>query len=127
MDTSQKNSAGDYIRNNLDAVMSMASPGRVMKTGFAPDGKGAGVVHIYPGEAYSRDAERETDALIDHLFYHPNTAPNLCVILIQRLVTSNPSPRYVLAGFVRARPLCEAWRALRVEREQDQQEVEGPQ
>jgi uncharacterized protein (DUF1800 family) len=32
---------------------------------------------------------------IDNLFYHPNTAPYVCVQMIHQLVTSNPSPAYV--------------------------------
>jgi len=40
-------------------------------------------------------AEQEVDALIDHLFYHKNTPPFVAYRLIQRMVTSNPSPRYV--------------------------------
>jgi len=42
-----------------------------------------------------KDALYETDALLDHLFHHPNVAPFVAKSLIQRLVTSNPSPRYV--------------------------------
>mmetsp|Transcript_34397 Transcript_34397/g.94802 ORF Transcript_34397/g.94802 Transcript_34397/m.94802 type:complete len:1606 (+) Transcript_34397:291-5108(+) len=45
----------------------------------------------------SRDAAHEVEALLDHLFWHPNTAPFIAIRLIQRLVTSNPSPRYVAA------------------------------
>ena len=44
-----------------------------------------------------RDAEQETEALLDHLFHHQNTAPFLARQLIQRFVVSNPSPRYVAA------------------------------
>ena len=44
-----------------------------------------------------RDAEHETAALIDHLLWHQNTAPFTAQRLTQRLTTSNPSPRYVLA------------------------------
>ena len=44
-----------------------------------------------------RDAEYETDALLEDLFRHQNTAPFIARHLIQRLVTSNPSPRYVEA------------------------------
>jgi len=44
-----------------------------------------------------RDAELEVEALLDHLVHHPNTAPFLARQLIQRFVTSNPSPRYVEA------------------------------
>ena len=45
-----------------------------------------------------RDAMYETEALLDHLFYHPNVAPFVAIRLIQRLVSSNPSPRYVAAA-----------------------------
>ncbi len=34
-------------------------------------------------------------AAIDALFQHPNTAPFFCKQLIQKLVTSNPTPQYV--------------------------------
>lgn len=37
----------------------------------------------------------EINALLDHLFAHPNTAPFVARFLIQRLVSSNPSPQYV--------------------------------
>lgn len=39
--------------------------------------------------------EADLDAAIDCLFNHPNTGPFICRQLIQRLVTSNPSPGYV--------------------------------
>jgi cullin-associated NEDD8-dissociated protein 1 len=42
-----------------------------------------------------RDAEWEVEALLDHLFEHDSTAPFVAHKLLQRLVTSNPSPRYV--------------------------------
>ena len=47
--------------------------------------------------AQPRQVEYETEALIDHLLYHQNTAPYIAKLLIQRMVTSNPSPRYVSA------------------------------
>ena len=37
----------------------------------------------------------EIDALIDHVFYHDNTAVFVARKLIMRLITSNPSPRYI--------------------------------
>ena len=46
----------------------------------------------------ARDAAYETEALLDHLAYHRNTGPFLAYRLIQRLVTSNPSPRYMRAA-----------------------------
>ena len=41
-----------------------------------------------------RDLMYETEALLGHLMMHQNTAPFIAHRLIQRLVTSNPSPRY---------------------------------
>lgn len=38
---------------------------------------------------------QDVESAIDNLFYHPNTAPFFCKQLIQRLVTSNPSPAYI--------------------------------
>ena len=37
----------------------------------------------------------DVDAAIDNLFNHPNVGPFIGRLLIQRLVTSNPSPEYV--------------------------------
>jgi uncharacterized protein (DUF1800 family) len=39
--------------------------------------------------------EEDLRMLLDTLFRHPNTGPFVCRQLIQRLVTSNPSPGYV--------------------------------
>jgi cullin-associated NEDD8-dissociated protein 1 len=47
------------------------------------------------GNHYASAAEHETEALIDHVFEHDNTPPFVAVRMIQRLTTSNPSPRYV--------------------------------
>ena len=49
------------------------------------------------GEFTARDAEHETDALLEYYSNHPNNAPFIASNLIQRFVTSNPSPRYVKA------------------------------
>ena len=43
-------------------------------------------------------AEHETEALLDHLFEHKNTAPFVAFRMIQRLVGSNPTPRFVKAA-----------------------------
>jgi hypothetical protein len=40
-------------------------------------------------------AEENLDAALDNLFHHPNVGPFLARRLIQRLVTSNPTPGYV--------------------------------
>jgi uncharacterized protein (DUF1800 family) len=42
-----------------------------------------------------RDAQYETDAALDHYFYHSNTAPFLATRLSQRFGISNPSPGYM--------------------------------
>ncbi|CAB9496881.1 Protein of unknown function (DUF1800) [Seminavis robusta] len=42
-----------------------------------------------------RDAYHETDATLDHYFYHPNTGPFVAYRFAQRFGISNPSPRYV--------------------------------
>jgi uncharacterized protein (DUF1501 family)/uncharacterized protein (DUF1800 family) len=49
------------------------------------------------GEFTVRDAEHETDALLEYYGSHPNNAPFMASTMIQRFVTSNPSPRYVKA------------------------------
>lgn len=56
----------------------------------------------YPGVALvdgvlpaGGNATTELDAALDNLFHHPNVGPFMAFRLIQRLVTSNPSPAYV--------------------------------
>ena len=39
----------------------------------------------------------EINAFLDHLFQHPNTGPFVARLLIQRLTSSNPSPKYIEA------------------------------
>ena len=41
------------------------------------------------------DAAADLDAALDIIFQHPNVGPFLSKLLIQRLVTSNPTPGYV--------------------------------
>jgi uncharacterized protein (DUF1501 family) len=48
-------------------------------------------------ESTAGKAAYETDAALDHYFYHDNTAPFLALRMIQRMVTSNPSPGYIQA------------------------------
>ena len=45
----------------------------------------------------TRDAIHETEAVLDHYFYHANTAPFLATRIIKRFGISNPSPRYIKA------------------------------
>ena len=40
-------------------------------------------------------AIEEINAFLDHLFNHPNTAPFIARLLIQRMTVSNPSPTYI--------------------------------
>jgi uncharacterized protein (DUF1800 family) len=50
---------------------------------------------FYDGNPDVKDAQYETDAALDHYFYHQNTAPFLALRLIQRFGISNPSPRFL--------------------------------
>jgi len=43
----------------------------------------------------NQDGATDLKMTLDALFNHPNTGPFICAQLIQRLVTSNPSPAYV--------------------------------
>jgi len=54
----------------------------------------------YPGAEKSRlppgqTAERDLADALDNIFHHPNVGPFIARRLIQRLVTSNPSPAYI--------------------------------
>jgi hypothetical protein len=48
-----------------------------------------------PIDPTQRDGLYETDAILQTYVSHPNTAPFVATKLIQSLVTSNPSPRFV--------------------------------
>lgn len=43
----------------------------------------------------NQPAEQDLDTTLDTIFNHPNVGPFICRQLIQRLVTSNPSPGYL--------------------------------
>lgn len=47
------------------------------------------------GAATAATMDSDLKTALDNIFYHPNTGPFICRQLIQRLVTSNPSPGYV--------------------------------
>lgn len=47
------------------------------------------------GEQNERDAQYQTEAVLEHYFHQPNVAPFLCVRLMQRFGFSNPGKRYV--------------------------------
>ena len=46
-------------------------------------------------DAATHEAHDETDAALDHYFYHPNTAPFLALRFAQRFGISNPSPGFI--------------------------------
>jgi uncharacterized protein (DUF1800 family) len=48
-----------------------------------------------PANCTADAAERDLNLAIDHIYNHPNVAPFISKQLIQKLVTSNPSPAYV--------------------------------
>eukprot|EP00971_Amphidinium_carterae_P337823 6474864-Amphidinium_carterae.1 len=52
---------------------------------------------LQPGFPTDKTALAEVEALLDHLSTHPNVAPFMSRILIQRFVSSTPSPEYVAA------------------------------
>jgi uncharacterized protein (DUF1800 family) len=61
---------------------------------------GAKRVLDYPGAAFTQipagqAPQQDLDDALDNIFRHPNVAPFISKQLIQRLVTSNPSPQYV--------------------------------
>lgn len=58
------------------------------------------VVLSYPGALLTeippnQSPEKDLKDALDNIFHHPNVGPFICKQLIQRLVTSNPSPEYV--------------------------------
>ena len=92
-----------YLMNLRSTVGIGGSPATGFKFSFRnPPNLMPGVGEEYPHIAgWDRIAMRtpmvanEIDALIDHVFYHDNTAVFVARKLIMRLVNSNPSPRYI--------------------------------
>ena len=66
--------------NSLYANVCYAFPGLI------PDYSSNGI-----GEQTIRDAQYETEAVLDTYFYHDNVAPFLCPRIMQRFGFSNPS------------------------------------
>ncbi len=81
-----------YLANKASSV-SIAHGGSANYFGFRNPPQ-----HMTLVDATQRDALYETEALLDHLFYHQSVAPFVGYRLIQRLVSSNPSPRYMAAA-----------------------------
>ncbi len=63
---------------------------QTLSPGLIPDYSPGGV-----GEQNLRDAQYETDAVLDTYFFQDNVAPFICIRLLQRFGFSNPSPRFV--------------------------------
>jgi uncharacterized protein (DUF1800 family) len=61
------------------------------QSGLIPDYTSVGGL----GEFNLRDAQYQTEAVIDNYFYQDNVAPFLCTRVMQRFSFSNPLPRYV--------------------------------
>lgn len=81
----------DHIRvEGLTTNTSYSFPNPVHFMGLIKDQWPYGI-----GETNLRDAQYETDAVLEHYFYDDNVAPFLCIRFIQRFGVSNPSPRYV--------------------------------
>jgi len=50
---------------------------------------------VLPALQEGEDAQIDMTRALDVIFYHPNVGPFICHQLIQRLVTSNPTPEYI--------------------------------
>jgi len=83
-----------YFKNSAETVQIRSNDGFYSGYSFrnAPH-----FMSLLSSESTKRDARYETEATLDHYFYQDNTAPFLSKRLIQRFVSSNPSPRYVRA------------------------------
>ena len=82
--------------NNTQLRKNMRST--VVFTGALPALEFRTPVHfVSVAEETARDAMAETEAALDHYFYHPNTAPFLAIRFAQRFGLSNPTPQYVKA------------------------------
>jgi len=78
------------LKNSKETVGVVGSPEISFRS--VPD-----FISLINEEAAARDVIYEVDAMLDHLFYHDNTAPFIAKRLIQHFTTSNPDPSYVKA------------------------------
>lgn len=82
-----------YLRNFQSTVYVGAASGFFVSTSYGfrnPPG-------FFDAVANKGDALYETEAALDHYFYHENTAPFIATNFIQKFGISNPSPRYIRA------------------------------
>ena len=70
----------EAFHDNANAKQLLDYPGVALPGGVLPSGG---------------NAPAELDAALDNIFHHPNVGPFIGRRLIQRLVTSNPSPAYI--------------------------------
>ena len=69
---------------------------RVLLIGTTPTLEFRSPVHfVSAAEENERDSIQETEAAIDHYFFHTNMAPFLALRLAQRFGLSNPTPQYI--------------------------------
>ncbi|MEM7147072.1 MAG: DUF1800 family protein [Verrucomicrobiota bacterium] len=54
-----------------------------------------GVKNLLNNQSTNGNIQTNLNAAVDNLFNHPNVGPFIGRLLIQRLVTSNPSPQYI--------------------------------
>ena len=71
--------------HDFDAKQLLDYPG-------APNG---GVLPAMTNTTANEEGLADIDAAIDNLFHHPNVGPFIAYRIIQRMVTSNPSPGYI--------------------------------
>ncbi len=79
---------GWYLADAEDAAIRPMEP----VPGYHDDGEKVVMGQVFPA---GQDARTDLEQAMDLLFQHPNTGPFLARLLIQRLVTSNPSPAYI--------------------------------
>lgn len=82
--------------NSLPGIRNYVDPLILNPANHDPTEK---LVLNYPGSAMMIPAglapEQDLEQALDNIFYHPNVAPFISKLLIQQLVTSNPTPAYV--------------------------------
>lgn len=88
---------GFSFRNAPHFVQGLGSYDYAVGASGKSTGGGNALMPYGDGDHLEAMCHHETEALIDHLFEHDNTAPFIAYRLIQRTVSSNPSPRYVAA------------------------------
>ena len=103
--SSSCNSCGDvkaYFSNSIDAETVFEYQGKffrnVRSVVFVGDKSFRNPPVMGADDEHSAlSARQEIEALLEHLVFHPNTAPFISYRLIQRFVTSSPSTAYVEA------------------------------